>query len=646
MRFSTTASLLVLALAAASPTFAQDVEPQAVPFTTPARPTWSAEAFFQTTAYGMAAPSGLAFSSDGSRILISSDQSGVFNAWALPVDGGAAQSLTTSGSNAHFAESWFPADDRVVISADGGGDELSHVYVRETNGGLRDLTPGDAVKAEFVGFSRDGRTLWLTSNARDPNVFDLYAHDTATYEGRLIYRNPGMILSAVSPNGRWVALTKPRTSADSDVYLADLRDGGDPWLITPHQGDAAFGVYGFSHDGRQVILASNQHGEFNQAWSYDLESGAMRPLIEADWDVSGVSFSPGGRYRVSTLNADGSTELTLTDLRSDRPVRLSGVPAGDIGNIRFDAGETRVAFTVASDTSPADVFVADLATGQARRLTSALNPAIDEGQLVEGRVVRYAAPDGVVVPGILYVPRGASAAAPVPAIVLVHGGPGGQSRRGWSAMIQHLVNHGYAVLAANNRGSSGYGKTFFHMDDRAHGEADLDDIVAAGQWLRDQSWVAGDQVAVMGGSYGGFMVAAALAFRPDAFTAGIDIFGVTNWERTLQSIPAWWGAERDALFDEMGDPATDYERHRRISPLFHAGRIQRPLLVVQGANDPRVLQVESDELVAAVRAHGVPVDYLVFPDEGHGFLRKANRIAAQEAYLAFLEQYVRGAAVD
>jgi dipeptidyl aminopeptidase/acylaminoacyl peptidase len=260
---------------------------------------------------------------------------------------------------------------------------------------------------------------------------------------------------------------------------------------------------------------------------------------------------------------------------------------------------------------------------------------------VEATIVRYPGEGGVMVPAVLYRPKGASAANPAPAIVLVHGGPGGQTRRGYSAMIQHLVNHGYAVLGANNRGSSGYGKTFFHMDDKKHGEADLRDIVAGGAWLRQQDWVADDQVAVMGGSYGGYMTAAALAFHPDAFAAGVDIFGVTNWVRTLESIPPWWGAQRQALFDEMGDPATDAERHRAISPLFHTDGINKPLLVVQGANDPRVLQVESDELVAAVRANGVPVEYVVFPNEGHGFTRRDNRITAQEAYLTFLDRYVR-----
>ena len=223
----------------------------------------------------------------------------------------------------------------------------------------------------------------------------------------------------------------------------------------------------------------------------------------------------------------------------------------------------------------------------------------------------------------------------------MHGGPGGQSRRGYSAAIQHLVNNGYAVYAINNRGSSGYGKTFFHLDDKKHGDVDLKDVVASKAFLQELDWVADDRIGIIGGSYGGFMTAAALAFEPQAFDAGVNIFGVTNWVRTLKSIPPWWASAREALYDEMGDPETDEQRHRAISPLFHASNIVKPMLVVQGANDPRVLQVESDELVAAVKANGVPVEYLLFPDEGHGFLKKTNRIAASEAYLEFLDTHLK-----
>jgi dipeptidyl aminopeptidase/acylaminoacyl peptidase len=229
-------------------------------------------------------------------------------------------------------------------------------------------------------------------------------------------------------------------------------------------------------------------------------------------------------------------------------------------------------------------------------------------------------------------------------MVWVHGGPGGQSRRGYSPAIQHLVNHGYAVLAANNRGSSGYGKTFNHMDDRKHGDVDLKDIVAGKQYLAGLDWVDGDRIGIIGGSYGGYMVGAALAFSPDTFDVGIDIFGVMNWVRTLASIPPWWASFKESLYDEMGDPATDGERHRAISPLFHAKNIRAPLLVVQGANDPRVLKVESDEIVEAVRQNGVAVEYKVFPDEGHGFTKRANKIEASNAYVTFLDKYLKASA--
>ena len=187
----------------------------------------------------------------------------------------------------------------------------------------------------------------------------------------------------------------------------------------------------------------------------------------------------------------------------------------------------------------------------------------------------------------------------------------------------------------------GYGKTFYHLDDKKHGEVDLQDVVWSRKYLETLDWVDGSKVGIIGGSYGGYIVAAALAFEPDVFDAGVDIFGVTNWVRTIKSIPPWWTAQKDRLYAELGNPFEEEERLRRISPLFHAGNVTKPLLVVQGANDPRVLQVESDELVAAVEANGVPVEYIVFPDEGHGFDNKANRVTASGRYVAFLDKYLK-----
>ena len=605
---------------------------------------YDAATFHETTSFGMASSSGFAWSADDSGILITSDETGVFNAYAVDPETGDREALTASETDATFALSWFPEDDRAVVMADSGGNEINHIYVRELDGRLNDITPGDEVRAQFLGWSPDGTDMWVMTNERDQTAMDIYAYDTLSYESGIVFQNDDSLdIGDVSPDGRWLALVRNRTSADSDILLVDLASGDTtPQLITGHEGNIAHGVYTFTPDSSQLVYATNEHGEFNQAWTYDLESGDTAPLIEADWDVQFVIFSPSGDYRVSAINADARTEVTITDTATGEDLALPDLPAGDLGSVRFSRDESRVAFLINSATSPSNLHVVDLESQAHAQLTNALNPAISEEEMVDAEIVRFESFDGLEIPGVLYRPHGASAEHPVPALVWVHGGPGGQSRVGYSATIQHLVNHGYAIYAANNRGSSGYGKTFFHMDDRRHGEEDLMDIVSAGEWLRQQDWVNADEVGVIGGSYGGYMTAAALTFHPDAFEVGINIFGVTNWERTLASIPPWWESFREALYDEMGDPATDAERHRAISPLFHAENVTQPMLVVQGANDPRVLQVESDELVAAVRANGVPVEYVLFPDEGHGFRRRENRITASEAYVSFLDEHLTG----
>ena len=607
-----------------------------------AEPTrYDAEAFFTTTSYFLAG--GHAWSPDDAALLISSDETGIFNVYALSVEDGSLTPLTNSTTDSTYAVSWFPEDARVLFTADQGGNELDHLYVREESGKTHDLTPGEEVKAMFGGWSEDGKYFHAMTNERDPAAFDVYRYSSDDYQRTMPFRNDDAFdVAAISPDGNMLALVKPRTSADSDIFLLDLRiDDAEPELITEHDGNISHGVHEFTPDNSKLVYSTDEHGEFEQAWTYDLASGEKAPLVSADWDVMFVFHSDSGRYRVSATNDDARTRLTILDTASGDELELPGLPPGDLAQVRFSRDESAVALMVSSDTSPNDVYRVDLAARDSKRLTHALNPAIDEDDLVASKVVRYPSFDGLEIPSILYRPKSASPGHKVPALVWVHGGPGGQSRTGYSPTIQHLVNHGYAILAANNRGSSGYGKTFFHMDDRKHGEVDLQDIVEARDYLASLDWVDGERIGIIGGSYGGYMVGAALAFEPDAFDVGINIFGVMNWVRTLTSIPPWWESFKEALYDEMGDPATDGERHRRISPLFHAQNITKPLLVVQGANDPRVLQVESDEIVAAVRANEVPVEYVLFDDEGHGFSKRENRIAASEAYLRFLDRHLK-----
>lgn len=631
-RFTSHAALLCAAFAASS-AGASDAAPNPSDV-----PRYSAAQFYNTTSIA-----GASFGPDGRHILVSSDESGVFNAYAINIDGGAKTQLTESTTDAIFARAYFPDDRRLIYTSDSGGNERSHVFVREEDGATQDLTPGDEVRAIFAGFSHDGDSFYVLTNERDPRFMDAYRFDAETYERELVHQpEPGMNVAGISRNERYIALSRINSNRDSDVFVVDLQaPNAEPVHVTPHEGFVQHGVMGFTPDSQRLLYSSNKDSEWNRVWSYNLTTREHELYLEADWDVMYVNFSHDGRYRTHAINADSKTELTVTDMRTGEAVDLPELPAGDIVGVTFPRTDVRpgaMAFYASSDTAPPNLFVMNLESGDVTQLTDTLNPSIDQRHLVEADVVRYRSFDGKNIPAVLYKPRFASSEHEVPALVWVHGGPGGQSRKGYSALMQFLTNHGYAVLAVNNRGSSGYGKTFFHLDDRDHGGGDLQDCVYGRRYLESLAWVDGEKVGIIGGSYGGYMVCAALAFEPQAFEVGINIFGVTNWIRTLESIPAWWENARKSLYAELGDPSDpeDRERLEARSPLLHAENIEKPLLVVQGANDPRVLKAESDDIVERVRANDVPVEYVVFEDEGHGFLNRDNRIEAAEAYLDFL----------
>ena len=394
-------------------------------------PIYSAHAFYETTSYSLVSSAGHTFSPDGKSILITSDQSGVFNVYALPLDAGTAQPLTTSDDSAIFAVSWFPDDERILYTFDSGGNELNHIIVRELDGTSRDLTPGDDLKAQFLKWSDDGKSFYLTSTERDQKNFDIYRYSTEDYSRELVYENPGFQISDISGDGRWVALDKPRTSADSDIYVVNLdSDNREPVLITEHTGNIEYATYEITPDNSAVVYATNEYGEFSQAWRHDLETGEKNLLLEARWDVSYVTYSKSGRYQVTGVNADARTEVSITDTESGENLELPALPPGDIRNVRFSADEGHIALIVNADDSPSNIHLINLLDGSARQLTQALNPAIDPRHLVKGEVIRYKSFDGLEIPSILYRPHAASAENPAPALVFVHGGPGGQTRTG------------------------------------------------------------------------------------------------------------------------------------------------------------------------------------------------------------------------
>ncbi len=602
--------------------------------------TYSIEEFLGTTAVF-----GASFSPDNSKVLVSSDASGVLNAYAVDAGSGEMTALTTSKESIRVV-GYLPDDERFLYLSDHGGNELDHLYVRNLDGSVIDLTPGaepdSKLKAAFAGWASDRRSFFMVTNERDPRYFDLFEVSVEDFAITPVHEdNEGLAMGGISSDKRYLALTKRRTRADSNILLHDL-ESQESRVITPHEGDVSNNFQDFYPDGKSLLYTTDKDSEFQYLMRYDLESGEHSEVLRPSWDLGFAEFSHDGQYLTAGINDDARTELRLFKMPEFTAVSLPELTGLNIAGVTFNDDSSLMSFYASSSRRPRDLYLYNLDGSTPKRLTQSLNAAIDADDLVREEVVRFASFDGVEIPGLLMKPHGASAENKVPALVWVHGGPGGQSRIGYSALRQYLVNHGYALFAINNRGSSGYGKTFFQMDDRNHGKGDLGDCVASKQMLIDTGWVDPERIGIIGGSYGGFMVVAALAFEPEAFEVGVDIFGVTNWLRTMRNIPPWWEAAREALYAEMGNPEEDEDYLRSISPLFHADNIVKPLMVLQGANDPRVLQSESDEIVAKLKANNVPVEYIIFPDEGHGFRKKANQERGNRQILAFLDRYLKG----
>jgi len=603
-------------------------------------PQYSIDQFMNTTTIF-----GSSFSPDESKILFSSNKTGIYNAYTIPVTGGEPTSLTRSEDDAIIAISFFPKDERILYRGDKGGNEIWHLYVRNADGSVQELTPGEKARAVFYGWSHDHKSFFFGWNKRDAKFMDVYEMDVKTFTPSVIYENDaGYDFGGISNDKNYMALSKSSTTNNSDMYLMNLITTEIKHL-TPHKGDIKFAPVAFSPDSKLLYYLTDKDNEFTYLNKYDIDSGEKSTIEKENWDIMYGYLSETGKYRVVGINEDAKTVIKIFDSETNKLVPLPKV-SGNINSVNISDSESKMTFYSNSSTAPNNLFVYDFQSKQITKLTDTMNPEISQDDLVQAKVIRYKSFDGLEIPAILYKPWQIKPEEKAPALVWVHGGPGGQSRIGYVDVIQYLVNHGYVVLAVNNRGSSGYGKTFFKADDLKHGEEDLDDCVKAKDFLISTGYVDASKIGIIGGSYGGYMVLAGLAFRPDAFTVGVDLFGVANWVRTLQSIPPWWESFREALYKELGNPATDLDYLKRISPLFHAENITKPLMVLQGANDPRVLKVESDEIVAAVQKNGVPVEYVVFDDEGHGFRKKENKIKGYKGILTFLNTYLKEGQTD
>ncbi|CAL2101410.1 S9 family peptidase [Tenacibaculum sp. 190130A14a] len=583
---------------------------------------------------------GGSFSPDNSKLLVTSNRSGIYNMYTVSTESGEFEPITKSDSSSVFATSYFPKDNRMLFRMDNNGNEIYHIYMRDLDGSIKELTPEKGVRASFYGWAKDEKSFFFASNKRDKRFMDVYEMDIETLTSEIIYENKeGYNVAGISNNKNYFALTKTVNTNDSDLFIFDRTTKKNTKVNATLSSNSS---EDFSLDDKDFFYTTDANGEFATLMKYNIASGKSEKVLEKNWDISGSYFTNKGKYRVTYINNDGKNVIEVYDIAAEKNIELPNVEGQSITNVGFSRNETMMRFYAGGSNSPSNLYTYNLETKEQKKLTDVLNKEIDPAHLVNAKVIRYPSFDGVTIPAIYYLPHQASKDNKVPALVWVHGGPGGQSRQGFNSRIQYLVNHGYAVLAVNNRGSSGYGKTFFKMDDLNHGEKDLQDCVEGKNWLVKQPEIDGDKIGIIGGSYGGYMTMAALTYTPEEFAVGVNIFGVTNWMRTLKSIPSWWESFKDALYKELGNPHTaDSVRLKRISPLFHTDKVTKPLMVLQGAKDPRVLQVESDEIVAGVKKNGVPVEYVLFEDEGHGFVKKENQIESNQRILQFLNKYLK-----
>ena len=599
---------------------------------------YSAQQLFNNKSIG-----GGAFNSDESKILVHANTSGIFNLYEIGIADTLMKPLTTSTKESFFSVDYVPGTNKFLYTADEGGNENAHIYLQwpgDTT--AKDLTPWPGSANSVFSWSSDKKSLLFTSNKRNTSYFDLWKADTTGWNASLLFQSDsGYTPAAISSTERYIALTKSITTDKNELYLYDRTNKVLKKISNDHE--ATWNPAAFEKNDSILYYITNDGNEFAYVVKYNINAGSTTKYFSDAWDVDNMQISENEKYHTIFINEDGKNKVLLFDHTSGKAIDFPEIKDADVKSVSISPTEKNMLLTVGSSRSPDNLYSYNFDTKTLKQLTQTLNKEVDQNDLVSAAVVRFKSFDGKEIPAIYYKPLTASKTNKVPALLWIHGGPGGQSRIGFSNSIQHLVNHGYAVMAVNNRGSSGYGKTFYKMDNKDHSNGDLKDCIWAKKWLQQQNYIDTAKIGIEGGSYGGCMVLGALAFYPNEFKVGVDLFGVANWPRTLKSIPPYWESFRKALYDELGDPFTaDSVRLKNISPLYNYEKIKKPLIVFQGMNDVRVLPIESEEIVAGVKKNGVPVEYITYPDEGHGFAKKENQITTSNKTLEFLDKYLKG----
>ncbi len=575
-----------------------------------------------------------ALSPDGRGLAYVSDLTGYPEAWLFQGRGRRPWQLTEFRERVGRIR-WTPHGRLLVLDSDLGGDECWAIRALRPDGTGHITLSGDPEVMHLLGdLSPDGNSVSVSTNQRNRALFTPGIIDIATRELRnLVEDGYSYLPGGFSPDGRFVLALRMFGSFRQEPVLLPV-DGGEPIPLTNESGPVRYLSPTFERDNRHILVLTDRGRDFLGLARIGLKTRSL------DWihtpknlDVELLVRARKSDAALLVENERGWSRLLAIDLDSGKTTTIRH-PRGQITDIDISADGRRGAFAISQAGSPSDIHFADLLTGESERATDSPCGDVDCSEFIEPEEVVFESFDGLSIPGLLYVPAGYS--DPRPAVVKVHGGPEGQARPAFDPVVHYLISRGFAVYEPNVRGSTGYGRRFAALDDGRLRFDAVTDLACAAKFLREDGRVDADHLSLLGGSYGGFMVLAGLAFHPELWSAGVSLCGIANFRTFLEHTGPY---RREWRAAEYGDPVKDADFLDRISPVHHANRIKAPLLVIQGANDPRVPVSEAEQIVDAVSLTGGTAEYLLFDDEGHGIVKLDNRLKAWEAVVRFLENY-------
>lgn len=582
----------------------------------------------------------VAYSPDGSQIAHVTNTTGQYNLWTIPSGGGIPQQLTAFTDNTVRGVAWRPDGKEIAFNADANGDEQHAIYLIPAKGGTPQ--PVTSVRAQhFLGpqaYSPDMKTLAYAGNDITPENMEVILRDIETGEsGRPFPQGGGLYVPIYwSSNGRYLTAIKQTSNTDTDVFLLDTV-GGEIINVTEHEGEVVYAPDVWNPDGSGFYILTNEGREFVGLAFYRLADRKWDWVETPEHDIEQIAISDDGRVLIWVVNEDGASRIYGRSLTTGNPLSLPELRLGVVDAIDINPDGSKVALVFASSKEAANLYEFDLRTGEMLSLGQSMIGGIDPETMVEPELIHYPTHDGRMIPAWLYRPQNAAPDAKVPVMLSIHGGPEAQERPRYAYMglYQYLLSRGYAILAPNIRGSTGYGVTYQKLIHRDWGGAELGDIEAAAKWLKAQSWSDPAKIIVYGGSFGGFATLSAMTRLSDYWALGVDIVGPSNLITFVNSVPPHW---RSMLRAWVGDAEDDRDMLIERSPITYVDNLKAPLLVIQGANDPRVVQAESDQMVERIRANGGDVEYFIDPEEGHGTTRRANAIKWYKLIVEYIEK--------